>query len=336
MFGGLSASIFGSAIMVIYAPASRAQEQSNTNDVIAKLESAAKYHPAESVVLDLFEQMDNSNDPVLNYRMARAMEAGRLLCLNVVDGVVEHACTVPNSNNSYDQSTNNEETERLRQLLLRRQFKYMAKAAALGYAAAQYDIGLQLAGKKQAPDSLKGFESVTSVPPIEWMKLAERSGFPEAATYMTAVRAAVVAAKKQKNQEKKRQLETMATKPHCTTVRFSGLAVGGATFSLEVVRSAKDIDDVVARNPLRCAPSNFTYAYTCFGAAILVNRPAFIISWAKNWLMVLTPVDLTESGRHDVMVFIDRDRAACANNLNPATTLADNLTSFWQSGRSYN
>src|SRR5713226_6578892 len=77
-----------------------------------------------------------------------------------------------------------------------------------------------------------------------------------------------------------------ASRPHCTLVRFTGIAVGGAPINLEAVRHAEDPEDLVARNPLTCGPNALTQTYACHGAAFLLERTAFIVNWSKDYFQV--------------------------------------------------
>lgn len=136
------------------------------------------------------------------------------------------------------------------------------------------------------------------------------------------------ALKSQQDAEDAQQQQQVApSRPHCSIVRFSGIAVGGNGQSFEQVRTSPDPKDIVARHPLHCGPSGITQTYACQGAAYLTDQTGYIIAWSNTGFQVATPIDL-QIGRKDALVFIKRSDAVCLNHTPPSLDFGANLKTF--------
>ena len=120
-------------------------------------------------------------------------------------------------------------------------------------------------------------------------------------------------------------------RPHCTAIRFSGVAVGVSPYALSQVHTTKELKRLLAINPLECSPSGITQTYVCRGADILKNQPAYTISWGKTWLQVVAPLDIVDTGTRATTLYIDRTSARCVDKIAPALLPSDNLIAFYKS-----
>ena len=119
------------------------------------------------------------------------------------------------------------------------------------------------------------------------------------------------------------------TRPACTSILFSGVVVGGDPVNLVAVRDAKDPEDFVATNPLRCGPSALTQTYGCYGATYLSRHRGFIVNWSDWYYQVVVPIDLA-IGRKDTLVFISRGDASCQDDVPPSLEGVENLEKFFR------
>lgn len=91
----------------------------------------------------------------------------------------------------------------------------------------------------------------------------------------------------------------------CKSIRFTGLAATRFPSELEDAKKAADLEDYLARNPIRCKPNN-----SCSGIGYLENTPARVLNGDAKYLHVMAPVDLT-TGRRDIYLAIYRADARC-------------------------
>lgn len=125
------------------------------------------------------------------------------------------------------------------------------------------------------------------------------------------------------------------TRPHCTKIRFSGAAVGGYPMNLSAVDRTRDLEDLLARNPLKCGPNALSQTYACSGITFFADQPGYVVDWGEDWLQVVTPVLLEEEGRQNTMLSIKRARFTCVDKKPPSTKLGENLIAFFRAGSSY-
>lgn len=118
-----------------------------------------------------------------------------------------------------------------------------------------------------------------------------------------------------------------ATNPNCTRLRFTGIGVGATPDNLIIAHQQSDLSDHIARNPLFCGPNLFTQTFACRGISFFKDQPAYLLSWTRKWLFVISPIDL-EHGRRDASIYIDRSSARCTDHEIPSALLSENLVRF--------
>jgi hypothetical protein len=116
-----------------------------------------------------------------------------------------------------------------------------------------------------------------------------------------------------------------ATKPECMNIRFTGVAAPAPLAItttmlipstgtrpihaniIEYVLASPDIEDTLARNPIRCT----NHYRSCKGLAYFEDHKGRIVDWNKDLYGIDTAVDFN-SGRKDIQLTIRRKDAVCA------------------------
>ncbi len=92
----------------------------------------------------------------------------------------------------------------------------------------------------------------------------------------------------------------------CDFVRFTGLGATKFPYQIEDALKAKDLEDYVARDPIRCTRKN----NACSGIGWFRSHKARVINEDGPYLHVITPVDFVD-GRRDIYLAIRRADAVC-------------------------
>lgn len=283
--------------------ASRLVGLANDGDLRARLVFLGRFSSSNSFdkqVIELFDVLDNSQDASLLYDVAKIMQLRQSLCLTVSEGdmasKVERRCSA-----SYDSA----ETERLVSQFNNRYIGYFLRSAELGKPEAQYELALILLRKPSEISYNKDY-SVTALggkSSREWLELA--SGSSSDARELLAKIEEESQAKEQKDaREQLRLAEHQRNKPGCDYVRFTGVASAAAPQLIHKALASGDIEDTLARNPIRCD------RMSCYGVAYLSNHPGRVLNWSKEYLTVATPIDF-DVGRRDIVLTIRREDSVC-------------------------
>lgn len=139
-----------------------------------------------------------------------------------------------------------------------------------------------------------------------------------------------IANRDQVDEEAKAEMLAAKSRPKCSTVRFTGIAVGSDWQSLDSLRALPDAQQVAERHPLRCGPSGLTQTYTCDGVAELVDQVGYVIAWTETDYQIATSVDL-EIGRKDTLLYVNRSDATCVDGAAPSLDFQANLKNFLNS-----
>lgn len=118
-------------------------------------------------------------------------------------------------------------------------------------------------------------------------------------------------AKQLEEQKRKVAAAQERTKPACSMVVVNGIVSPGSVYQLEQAHRSSDIEDTVARNPIRCGG-----AAGCYGVAYLNNRKARIVDWDGNYYLLDVPIDFN-TGRRNINAYVRRADAQCADHNSP-------------------
>ena len=282
--------------------ASRLVGLANDGDLRARLVFLGGFSNSNSFdkqVIELFDVLDNSQDASLLYDVAKIMQLRQSLCLTVSEedtaSRVERRCSA-----SYDDA----ETERLTSQFNGRYIDYFLRSAELGKPEAKYELALILLRKPSEIPFNKNNSTTTlgGKSSKEWLELASE-GSPDARELLAKIVEENQAEEQKDAQEKLRLAEHQRNKPGCDYVRFTGVASAAAPQLIQKVLASSDIEDTLARNPIRCD------RMSCYGVAYLSNHPGRILNWSKEYLTVATPIDF-DIGRRDIVLTIRREDSA--------------------------
>lgn len=91
----------------------------------------------------------------------------------------------------------------------------------------------------------------------------------------------------------------------CEYIHFKGLAATNFPYQIEDALNSRDLEDTIARDPIRCMPNN-----TCKGIGYFQWQKARISAQDGTYLSVVSPVDL-QNGRRDIFLVVRRADAVC-------------------------
>lgn len=280
----------------------------------------------EGDILNAFQTVDQSNDSKLIYEVGALMwRENHLACLNVIEenGVsrVERKCHNEKNTISFEEKR------------IERRFGYILKAANMGYPPAQYAIGFILQQRYTRatvgqvgylPANIMEQVEISGMQPLDWIKRAAEAGSKEAILLLSNIQK-----EEQKKTDKNENIAATkrahdAIKPKCTKIRFTGVATAGPWELLETVLASKDIEDMLARNPIVCSSGGMGDMYAdsegkvsvspmrCRGFDYFKSKLGTIFNWSAKYLTITTDYDFS-IGRRPIMMTIRRGDATCIN-----------------------
>ena len=308
----------------------RIEESSSKGNIKARLVEMARFtSPNDSLVIDTFKFIDQSNDSRLLYEVGKLIEFKYLLCMNVIDkdGIpkVERRCQVPENERPGFISSYNEKAGRLlEEKRLQRAFGYILKAANLKYPPAQYEIGYRmLKDKKNIPTDGATLEEMRGTKAEEWLKNSAEAGYADAVLLVEETRKAMQLEATQIAKNRSVVKDNEVAKPECVSIVFSGVAAANSPYSIEQVLNSKNTEDLIARNPIACEYREWGGYYAqnggvinrnrsteCRGVDYFNNKRAKILNSFENFYYIETDIDFN-TGRRSTQLYIRRTDARC-------------------------
>lgn len=118
------------------------------------------------------------------------------------------------------------------------------------------------------------------------------------------------------------------SQPRCSIIAAKGFIVSMPEH-LAILKQSRSPEDLMARNPLHCAPNALTQLYGCQGVGWADGRKARILGWTDQTYQVAMPIDLI-GGRRDAVVYVDRASSMCLNKKRPSLDFAENLINLFK------
>ncbi|KAJ3473060.1 hypothetical protein NLI96_g13152 [Meripilus lineatus] len=266
-------------------------------------------HGPDAAIIDAYAQVDASTDAKLVFETGKLIQLGYLRCMNVISDqgaqTVTRLCAVPREANTYDQTIDYDASEKLAELRKARSDRYIWKAASLGYAPAQYEIGYRMQAVRDMPKDPTMGGLVSNQPATAWLQAAATQGYRPAGAVLETLQ---IAAKKDAAKAAKLAqaiAEHDKADPKCKEVIFSGIATPGWEGLIDQALKRDDLEDVIARNPIICSSTS-----GCYGLGSFMLKRGRIENWSTKYYWVWTPVDF-DTGRRDILLAIRRQDAVC-------------------------